>query len=38
MFFLPKNAVSYEVVAGILRGKVVFVSALEDNSLIQSSR
>ena len=38
MFFLPKNAVSYEVVAGILRGKVVFMSALKDNSLIQSSR
>ena len=38
MFFPPQNAVSYEVVAGILRGKDVFLSALEDNSLIQSSR
>lgn len=38
MFFLPKNAVSYEAVAGILRGKDVFMLALEDNSFIQSSR
>ena len=37
MFFLPKNAVSYEAVAGILRGKDVFMLALEDNSFIQSS-